>query len=160
MTLPPRHRLVWAIAALAALVNINTVATDDGAVENAVYNFSTLQHAIESGISPLSIVSSELVFPRQIDVLDGTPLTIESEVRAALSGDGTTRLFFLHAKSKLSLRGLDLVRGHSGGGSGGALYVSHGSELLMHSVRVSSNRATFGGAIYLIRSSLSMVTAQ
>ena len=101
----------------------------------------------------------EIQFQHQLDVREGASVSIKSADRSrmTLSGQRFTRLFFLRNGSKMSLRDLDLVRGAVTTDPdgvdcydcGGAIFVSPGSELLLVSVRVSANRASLGGAIYV-----------
>ena len=62
-------------------------------------------------------------------------------------GDFEARMFYLRTGSTLGLRDLSLI-----GGTGGAIYLSPGSELLLRSVRVLSQRALRGAAVYAVSS--------
>ena len=164
-------------AAWQLLLVIATLRTVRG-IE--VSSFAELKLAVDSGISPISIASSQITFLQHLDVREDRRLTIDGALRKdqaylredqawwedarllttlwhgpTLSGDDSTRFFYLH-NSSLSLRGLELARGYCLGCDGGAIFLSSGSKLLLTSVLISANRADDGGAIYAISSTLIM----
>ena len=119
-----------------------------------VGSFQELNLAIGSVVKAIEITAPEIVFDHQLQVWHAK---IESTIGATMSGGYHTRLFFLQNGSKLSLRGVNLVGGvasancstHCPHAMGGAIVVSVGGELRLHSVSVFDNRANQrGGAIY------------
>ena len=160
-TIDPQHtiparvmsvgRVLVAVAALAAAHNI-------GGVPVGVVSFTELRLAVESGTPSIEITVPEIVFDHQLVVLhEKTALTIESTIGATLSGGHKTRLFILQSGSKLSLRGIELANGMAQqrfDGQGGAILASAGSELRLHSVRLTKNRAIQCGAISTNRSTV------
>ena len=155
--------LLLAVAALAAMC---------GAVGTPVLgvgSFAELNLAVVSGARAVEITAREVVFDHQLEVWRArTPLLIKSSIGATLSGGYQTRLFFLQNGSKLSLRGVGLVDGVAFGTDcsecrphGGAILMSVGSELRLHSTRVFNNRASqWGGAIYAIGSTITATDCQ
>ena len=139
------------LVAIAALGVLHTTATG-----TAVSSFSDLQQAVNGGISVLSINASQIVFPLFLELHENADLSIRSEVLATLSGGSSTRLFVLR-KSKLSLRGLQLVDGCCLGCFGGAIFVGPGSALTLSDVVVSANQGTLGGAFFVDGSSFTAI---
>ena len=149
-------------AAIVAILSHNTFCPVVGAQE--VASFAALVRSIDSGhaaASVLSITAPGIIFGHQIDVHEGTAVSIVSAVGAKLSGarHHTSRLFVLKNNSKLSLFGVTLSRGSCTdrnplrvaripGCNGGAIVLNHGGELLLSSVHLLDNRAGFGGGIY------------
>ena len=151
-------RRLIAFALLAALCHPNA-----GASDAPVWTFPDLARRLVVDAGVIEIASSEIVFPHRLEVREGTAVSIESAVRASLSGGNATKLFFLDENSELSLRRVDLVRGRGiaidGRVSclecgGGAIFVSPGGVLRLHSVRLTANRASIGGAITAIHSTI------
>ena len=109
--------------------------------------FWELELAVESG-GNISISALEIVFSRSLEVCERTSIATEQTIDAILSGDDSGRLFVVDKRSFLSLRGVTLAHGRCSGCSGGAIFVCTGGELLLHSVRITANHASAGGAIY------------
>ena len=99
-------RRLIAVALLAALCHPNA-----GASDAPVWTFPDLARRLVEDAGVIEIASSEIVFPHRLEVREGTAVSIESAVRASLSGGNATKLFFLDENSELSLRRVDLVRG-------------------------------------------------
>ena len=135
------------------------VCTADSGV--AVSTFTELETAVAADTGVISIRGSKIGFLRTLVVQASQAVSIEGKVRTTLDGGGSTGLFHLHKNSTLSLRSVNLVRGFvasspgfSSGHGGGAVLLDHGSELLLHLVQISANRADIGGAICAVRSTV------
>ena len=141
----------WCSRALLSVAALTTLCTTENAPVG-VGSFPELLLAVGSGARAVEITNPEIVFDHQLEVWPSkTVFVIESTIGARLSGGNHTRLFFLQNRSKLSLRGVDLVHGVASAHSphGGAIFMSAGSELQLYSARVFNNRAAqWGGAIY------------
>jgi len=145
---------LWVLLAvgLADIRNADSAPVDVGL-------FSELNLVVDSSgaTETVNITSPEIVFDHQLEVWRArTLLLIESRIGSTLSGGNQTRLFFLRNGTKLSLRGVNLAGGVANRNCsecpshGGAVIVSDGSELGLHSARVFNNRADFGGAIFCV----------
>ena len=158
----PRQLGVGCSLALLLAVATATTHNAGSAAPVDIGSFSELNLTVGAGARVIEITSPEIVFDHQLEVRHARPaLLIESAIGATLSGGNRTRLFFLHIGSALSLRGVNLIGGVASGTSsdprllGGAIFVSAGSELHLHSARVFDNRAAdLGGAIYVMSSTI------
>ena len=136
---------VWSIvAALATIRNTDSALVGAG-------SFTELNLAVASGAPIIELTAPAIAFGHQLTVRHaGAPLLIQSLIGTTLSGEKKTRLFLLQNGSMLSLRGVRLASGKASDCSecfpyGGAIFVSAGSKLQMHSVRLLDNRADMGG---------------
>ena len=149
---------VWSIvAALATIRNTDSALVGAG-------SFTELNLAVASGAPIIELTSPAITFDHQLTVRHaGAPLLIQSLIGTTLSGGQKTRLFLLQNGSMLSLRGVRLESGIADDCSecfpyGGAIFVSVGSKLQMHSVRLLDNRAdNGGGAIYAASSIITVI---
>ena len=153
------RRTLVAAAALATVCNAGSAPVVH------VGSFPELQMAVSSGAPAIEITARKIVFDQQLYVPSAeTALLIESTIDATLSGGDETRLFFLQNGSKLSLRGVRLERGVARASCtgcfayGGAIYVSSGGELRLHSTHLLGNHADAlrggGGAVYAVSSTV------
>ena len=147
---PPARQLLMAIMCIIAILR-----TANGV---QVTSFAELRLAVDSGLSPISVECSQMIFPRCLIVRESTQLHVDGQkttgtLPTTLSGGDSTRLFFLH-NSSLSLSGLQLTRGRCAGCNGGAIYMSPGSELLLRSVLMSANQAIDGAAIFALSAAI------
>ena len=118
-----------------------------------VTSFEELNRAVLTRTSPVIITSERIVFSSRLEI-NASMMSIESvRTPAMLDGGGANRLFILNS-SKLSLRCLQLAFGACEGCYGGAILVGDGSELDLTSVTLFSNRATGGGAIFAVHSTI------
>ena len=154
------------IAARSVLVAFAALATARGVDSPPVVvdSFPELQLAVDSaGTSAIEITAPQIVFARHLNVRQaGTALLIKSTIGATLSGAHQNRIFVVQNGSKLSLRGVRLECGMASEDSeeaphGGAIFLSAGSEVHLHSVQMFDNHADYGGAIYAISSSVTAV---
>ena len=139
-------------AALLALECVCCLVTSAAAdAGTSISTFPELEKAVDADTEAISVTGPEIAFPYQLEVREGTAVSIESTaVRATLDGRGSTRLFFLRTNSTLSLRRVALVRGRVDACSradvslecgGGAILIKSGGELLLHSVNISTSGA-------------------
>ena len=143
-----RRSLLTAVATFVTAVHIIVPA---GAHVVNASTFEELNQAA-SGRATVSITTSDVVFPHQLDVLAHAVVTVQSTIGATLSGGNQNRLFSIQNRSRLSLHGLNLEDAScSGFGlcSGGALYVDQWCEVRLTAVRISSCRADYGAGIYV-----------
>ena len=126
-----------------------------------VASFEELEEAVESSESAaISITSGRMTFPHQLHIFGDKVVSIDSTDGALLSGGNVTRFFVVDASSSLSLRNLHLADGGgdgcetvlggyvADGSHGGAIVMNPKSVLIMNSVRLSTARASIGGAIF------------
>ena len=139
---------------VGALLVVETLV---GAWQVSVLTFSELADVINAGgaSSVLVETSSPITFTHQLNLREGTVLSISSHVDATLSGGNAVRLFDLACESKLSLRSITLSRGHASG-NGGIITMRCGSELTLLSTLISQSQASLGGSIHAVDSKIIM----
>jgi hypothetical protein len=107
----------------------------------------------------ITLTSGELSILRDLggDWGDGKPVSINAAGmnQVTISGDNTSRVFYLEVAANLTLNGVTITKGNGTGttdtsvnGLGGGIHSSNGGIMTLTNSTVSGNSATKGGGIY------------